>query len=1157
MSLFNTPLPRCFALVFAVLCVTGVPPVASCMEFLKPEVEKSVRQALPDFEVSIGEVSAFHEKGIQIKNFSLSKDGQKIARAKSVFLSYSSVISSLLFKDFLSSSVVEIEGLEVFFSPQVRQLLSGRRSLSSASIPESENAFGSGKLPRIIIRDSIFHFQGGKTEVRSAELSFSDGESKGALRARIENAHIPLPRVNLSVKNLALGADIVRTYEGLKISNADGSASFETLRGEPVAKAEFGISIPGGVSNTVWKGRVSLSGITLRGRQAGLSFSSVTFDKNGDLSVYGNIFAGSLSSLIKTQINTVGGGIIPGFRGKNIFEIESDISKGNLPIGGFKLTGVVRKRDGKSVISGKIASDYRNKLDLFGVGEILEDFNFEVTLEDGKVASGGLLIKSHKSLLETDFEIVERGGFEVDYAVKSDDVFHLSEVVNFLRPYSVSGGFQSSGRISKRADGRTFLSGSAKLEDFSATFDKQFHIGGGEIDFRTPLEGFAFEDFLFQSSLQDVSYEETSLKKANLDFEYGDVYAKLEFEDSASFEFVAAAARRNGKIHADIENIKMKSGDSEMFLSRKFSVELSDERIESSEMLLYGQGSYLRFSGLYENTGKSEISVNADMKGVDTSFFEPFYPPLRSRRGFLSGKVSIVGATGLPVANIGVKYESIPHGKRAELSVVRVQHSKLFSVKLTIEDDVSGGFLRAGVNISPVGAEIYKIRELLSGFSEYDFNLSVENFSVKPIGLFSEKIQDLDGVFSGDLAVLKDDGDFSMKGAIDIESAKVKIGEWTDLVQIKSTRMDFEGNQMRAAFNLADTSGGAKGVGSFNFRDFSYDCEVELSGIYLHIKYLYSGFYGTIFIDGKGKNIRVRGNGLETKGANIWLKKDYNIAVEDLVFIDLPERGFAEGKKPGFFSRTADLDFRLLISKDTKFRLDRVDALLSGELHVLRTPGDDYTSVNGELNVLRGSYRILGKRFAVDKGVISLFTREHLSPIVNINAFYERTGLAVKASLYGEANDLELQLSSTPAMNEDEIILALLGSSVNRTDDNRASDIIEEVRERRPGGALTFGYVADELFSSVVEGGNLFNFVDVLSIRREGAGILESDIEVGAYVTDRLYFTYERINETLPISASYKSRFTALYSLNNHFTLEGVAGGITPGANLLFNFDFR
>lgn len=1159
MSLFNISLTCRAALVFAILCAASFPHAASCAEFLKPGIEKSVRRALPDFEVSIGEVSAFHKKGLQIKDLYVSKDGQKIARAKSVFVSYGSVISSMLFEDFLSSSAIEIEGLEVFLSSEVRRLFSNLRAPDSASNPESENTFGSGGFPEIIIRDSVFHFQDRNAIVHSAALSFVGGEPQGGARVRLENAYLSFPHLNLSLRGLALGADVTRTEKGLKISGADGNLSLETLRGEPVAEAEFGVSIPDDGSNTVWNGSVSLSGITLQDRRGGFSFNSVAFDKNGVLSIYGRMFAGGFTSFIKAQINTTaGGGIFPDFGRKSVFEIKADVAKDELSIGEVKFTGDIRKQDEMSVISAKIADGYRNKLDMFGVGELLENFNFKVALKGGGVASGEMLVKSPKFFMEADLKTSGRGSFEIDYRVESDDVFHLSEAVSFLSPYSVSGGFRSSGKIERSAGGRIFLSGEAKIEDFAATFGKQLHIGGGKINFMVPLEGFAFEKVVFQSSIKNVSYAETSVKKANLDFGEGDIYAKIEFENSDSFEFAAFAGRKNGKIRAEIENIKINSGGSGMWLSTGFSVELSDEEIEVAEMLLHGRDSYLRFSGSYKNTGEPEISVNADLGDVDTSLFELFYPPLRAHRGLLSGKISMEGSAGLPVADVRVKYKSVPSGTRAELYVARSRLSKPFLLKLTIEeDDSTGAFFRGSGTFLPTGTEIYKIRELLSGSSEYDFTLSAKSFSLKPIGILSEKIRDLDGIFSGDLAVFNGGGDFSIKGDIDIETAKVKVGDWTELMEIRSARMDFEENKMRASFNLADSYGGAKGAGSFNFGDFSYNCEVNLSGIYLHIKYLYSGFYGTVFIDGKGKNIRLRGRGLKTKNANVWLEKDYNIAVHDLVFVDRLGSGFSEGKKPGFFSRTADLDFRLLISKDTKFRLDRVDALLSGELHVLKVPGEDFTSVDGKLNVFRGSYRVLGKRFAVDEGAISFSTREHLSPVVNINAFYERTGLLVKAFLHGEANDLKLQLSSAPVMNEDKIIIALLGAPADGSDHSRASDIIEEVRDGRPGGGLAFGYAADELFSSVVEGGNLFNFVDVLSIKSEGAGAFDSEIEVGAYVTDKLYFTYERINEALPISASYKSRFTALYRLSNHFTLEGVAGGLTHGANLLFNVDFR
>ncbi len=293
--------------------------------------------------------------------------------------------------------------------------------------------------------------------------------------------------------------------------------------------------------------------------------------------------------------------------------------------------------------------------------------------------------------------------------------------------------------------------------------------------------------------------------------------------------------------------------------------------------------------------------------------------------------------------------------------------------------------------------------------------MKANKFSVRPVRFLSEKIQNLDGLFSGDLSVFNNKDGFSVSGRIDINDAKVKVGDWTEVMEIESAGMDFEENQIRSSFRLMDSSGTARGEGIFNLGDFSYFWEVELEGVFLHIKHLYSGFYGTLFIDGSGRNIRIRAKDLKTKDAAIWIRKDYNIAVAGLVFVDSSGgEEFADVKSPGFFSETSDLDFRLLISRDTNFRLDKVNSLLTGDLHILRKPGDSFSSVSGELSVFRGSYSMFGKRFVIDKGVISLFSREHLTPLVDINAFYEKNGLSIKVSLYGEANDLKLRLSSVP-----------------------------------------------------------------------------------------------------------------------------------------------
>ncbi len=140
-------------------------------------------------------------------------------------------------------------------------------------------------------------------------------------------------------------------------------------------------------------------------------------------------------------------------------------------------------------------------------------------------------------------------------------------------------------------------------------------------------------------------------------------------------------------------------------------------------------------------------------------------------------------------------------------------------------------------------------------------------------------------------------------------------------------------------------------------------------------------------------------------------------------------------------------------------------------------------------------------------------------------------------------------------MKQDEILLAILREK--NEDQNSTSDIFEEVRDGQAGNDFTIGYVADELFSSVFEDSEFADLVDVFKVQSDGGDVIDSKIEVGTFVTEDLYFSYERVNESLPISASYRNRFTAQYRLTPNFTLEGVAGGITPGANLLFNIDFK
>ncbi len=1163
MSCFKFPPLVVRTAVFFALCAAFFVSIsasfvhAADFNFFKSGIEERIEKALPGSRVSIARINMMSGKGIAIEGFTLSVEEKEIVRAKKILFGYGFFVSSMLSWNFLSASEVEIEGLEVA-SSNLREVFRPSHPYGSDkennSVDREEIIKPGSKTPKIRIRNSVFNFQGERIEVRESDISFAHAENAGEFLITLKNGHISVTSWDASIKDLSLNLQLL-TIGGFRVGSVSGKGAVKTPGKE--TRAEFEVTIPEEDPGAVWKARLFFQEINFLNRKGVFSFDSIVFSKDGTFSVAGNLSLGSLSSRVRAKFNTVGGQWIPNLGEGTDFEIESEVFKEEYSLGVLKVGGFIEKKDGQVVVSGGLSKDYLSKSDLFQYYGRPEKFDFQFSLNGYRVSSGNLSVRSPQFSIKADIQTLNGGRSEINYGIETEDIFYFSNLARALRDYGMSGFFKSSGRIQSRGDGKTFLSGKAEVEDFAATFRKRVHMGKGEMNFNIPIAKFPLGEIFVKFSAKDFSYGEILAKKLNFKLENQNTHAEFQFANNRSLEFVARIRRENGNIYADIKEAALKANSLDMFLANEFVMSASKERVEIGDVALYGKKSSFGFTGFY-NIGKQQSKVNlvADFSNLSTELFEYFHPPLEKHRGVLSGQVILDGRAVHPVVNAKIEYRSATDATRADFSVVRADIFKRFVVGLSVDNTESGSFLKLDGEFSLRDKQSFEIQHFTDNILSYSLIMKANRFSIQPIGFLSQKIQNLDGIFSGELAVDSQNGDIDTNGHIDIDSARVKIGEWTELIAINSAQMEFKKDKIFSSLSLSDFAGTGEVEGTFNLSDLSYRCEAELQGIRLHIKHLHSDFYGMLFIDGSGRNIRIRGKELKTKNANIWIRKKYNIAVSGLVFVDsVNGRNFAEGKELGFFSQTSDLDLNLLISEDTKINLDKVNSFLKGGLSILRKPGDNFSIVNGKLNLLRGSYSILGKQFAIDKGSISVSTREHLSPRVNVNALYEKAGFSVKANLYGETDNLRLRLSSVPAMKEDEIILALLAH--NREEDDRAIDAIKKVRDKQAGGYLAFDYAADELFSSILDGNSLFNFVDVLSITRENSGILESEVEVGTYITNRLYFAYERDNETLPLSTSYKSKFTAQYSLSDRFIFEGVAGGITPGGNLLFNYDFR
>ncbi|MGI9558176.1 MAG: translocation/assembly module TamB domain-containing protein [Thermodesulfobacteriota bacterium] len=1103
-------------------------------DFLRPEVESRIRQMLPNLEVSISEVSS-GARGVRLNGITVSKDGQKVATAKSIFMGYRFMLSATFFKSLISSTRVDVEGVEIF----------------------TLGGFGtsfSGGLPVMNIKDSSFILAGRRIEIRRLEVS--SARRGGQLRVFMKNGEVSVPHLKLSVSGLNSESTITSGESGLSLGGVKGGGKITTPRGEAQTEFEFSASDK---KDLLWSGglSLSLSEITAFRENVTLSLSSVTLGTNGEILAYGSVSTGLVTSNIRVKLETAPGGMVPRFAANNPFEIEGDVLKGTLNVGGVMFAGSVKKNLDRLFISAQIPENYykdkraRDRLDLFGIG--LLESGFSLSFKGNKIDAGSLFIKSPKLFVDTKFETAD-GDVRADYTIESEDIFYVSDLARALKLYRMSGALKSSGSVERENGGETTVSGILELQDFSATFGRRMNIGSARFDFQVPLNRFSLEKFFVRALMRDVSYSDMFAKEADISFESGDTYAKMLFGGSRSLTFAAGVERAGDDFRAEIEKMEIKAGSSGLSLSRSFGVTVSQQRAEiDGEAVMYGPNAFLRFSGFYAYGQNPEIKLTSSLLGVNTEMFEPFLPGLKAHRGIVGGEITLDGLPGWPVVNLKLNYEGAL--ANADLSLVRAGFSERLAFSLRVDEAASGRSLSIVGGLSSGGEENPQIRKLMFEPSNYDLTLKAKKFSIRPVRFLYSKIRGLEGYFSGEFSVFNTEDGINIDGAVEIDTAKVKVGDWTKLMEITSGRLDFKWDKIVSSIELRDNSGSAGIEGTFGIRDFAYRYEANLKGLHLHVDQIYSGFYGDLFIDGKGRKIRVRAKDLKTKGAEIWLRTDYDRAAAGIVYTDTDtDAVFAQGKKHGFFYIDSDMDFHLTISEDTEFRLDRVNSILGGRIHILKIPGDEFISVTGGLKMLRGSYSMLGRQFVIDKGDISFSSREYLSPVVDINALYERRGLTVTVSLSGEANNLKLGLTSVPAMKEDDIILALLDRRSGRTA-TRNMDVLDAVVDKERGYSA-FGYVADEVLSSSVED-NPFSFVDVFNITPTDRGLFKAEVEIGTYLTDRLYTTYERVNETLPITASYKSRFSVQYTLSDYFTIEGVAGGITPGANLLFNIDFR
>lgn len=226
------------------------------------------------------------------------------------------------------------------------------------------------------------------------------------------------------------------------------------------------------------------------------------------------------------------------------------------------------------------------------------------------------------------------------------------------------------------------------------------------------------------------------------------------------------------------------------------------------------------------------------------------------------------------------------------------------------------------------------------------------------------------------------------------------------------------------------------------------------------------------------------------------------------VEIDLPNRLFVRG-----------------MGVDTEWR---------GQVSVSGTLADP--QMRGGLSVVRGGAEVLGKPFLLERGVVDFRSGEVTNPVLDVLATHQAGEITALVAVTGTAQAPEVELSSRPALPEDEVISRVLfGKGMGHLG---------------PGEAVAVARAAAQLSGVGGGGPDLTGMLrdamglDVLSF---GGGADGPLVEAGTYLQDGIYVGVEQ--GTGPGSGAV----TVEVELTPSITLE-TRGSQGSGADLGINW---
>jgi translocation and assembly module TamB len=217
--------------------------------------------------------------------------------------------------------------------------------------------------------------------------------------------------------------------------------------------------------------------------------------------------------------------------------------------------------------------------------------------------------------------------------------------------------------------------------------------------------------------------------------------------------------------------------------------------------------------------------------------------------------------------------------------------------------------------------------------------------------------------------------------------------------------------------------------------------------------------------------------------------------------------------------------------------LGDINMTVGGDLRVRKQPGSP-VALLGTINTVRGFYQFQGRRFEVTRdGRVRFTGLPEINPLLDVTAERNISGVIARVHVRGTARRPELTLSSTPTLDQADILsLIVFNQPINNLDSG------ERVALAQRAGAIASGFVTSPLAESIGRALDL----DLFEIETTGeAAGFGASVTVGQQVNEQLFLKFRQ-----HFGTQDASEFILEYQIARFLRLQGSGA---PGATTKTN----